>query len=109
LAAQISNAPPEVCLGQGASILNPTHATRPDHATFGKQILNIRSAHRKPMVSPNGVGDDFTWMTKALQARHCARYVHAPPYNQLSRAEQLGNAGENNLAMPEFPILTQSA
>jgi hypothetical protein len=60
------------------------------------------SAHRKPMGSPNGVGDDFTWMTKAIQARHCARYVHAPSYNQLSRAEHLGNA---NLSFKQSPLV----
>lgn len=41
-----------------------------DHATRGKQILDISRAQRKAMVRPNSVGDDFTRMTIALQARH---------------------------------------
>ncbi len=67
-----------------------------NHATFGKQILDICSAQREPMVSPNCVGDDFTRMTIALQARHCGRYFHKAPCSQISMAEQLGNASRPN-------------
>ena len=40
------------------------------HATFGKQIFNIRRTQRKTMVCPDRVGNDFTGVAKALQARH---------------------------------------
>lgn len=31
-----------------------------NHATFGKQSLDIRRAQREPMVRPDRVIDDFT-------------------------------------------------
>lgn len=40
------------------------------HATFGKQIFNIRRTQRKTMVRPDRVGNDFTGVAKALQTRH---------------------------------------
>lgn len=63
-----------------------------DHASLSKQILDIRSAQRKPMVRPNRVGDDLTRMTIALQARHRCWYSHAVAHSKLRLRKQLGNA-----------------
>jgi len=40
------------------------------HATFSKQIFNIRRAQRKPMVRPDSISNDFTWVAKAFQTGH---------------------------------------
>ena len=63
-----------------------------NHATFGKQILDVCSAQREPMARPYRIGYDFTRVTIALQARHCRRYFHTPHCSKVSMAEQLGNA-----------------
>ncbi|KRS11129.1 hypothetical protein XM53_17945 [Roseovarius atlanticus] len=39
-----------------------------NHATLGKQILDIRRARREPMAPPDRVIDDLTGVTKALKA-----------------------------------------
>ena len=64
-----------------------------NHATFGKQILDISRAQREPMVSPDRVGDDLTRATIALQAQHCRRHFHAPPCSQVSMAEHMAISG----------------
>ncbi|SFL64274.1 LssY C-terminus [Loktanella salsilacus] len=37
-----------------------------NHATLGKQIVDICRAQREPMIIPDGVGDDLTGVAKAL-------------------------------------------
>jgi hypothetical protein len=49
---------------------NPDCFPAYNHATLGKQILDICRAQREPMISPDGVCDDLTRVAKALQARH---------------------------------------
>jgi hypothetical protein len=41
-----------------------------NHATLGKQILDICRAQREPMIRPDRVGDDLTRVAKAIYARH---------------------------------------
>ena len=41
-----------------------------NHATLGKQILDICRAQREPMISPDRLGDGLTRVAKAFQARH---------------------------------------
>ncbi len=62
------------------------------HAAFGQQILDICRAQRKPMVSPDGIGDDLAGKTKALQASNCRHGFHD---DRLSRRNPV-----INLAMP---------
>jgi hypothetical protein len=49
---------------------NPDGFPAYNHATLGKQILDICRAQREPMLSPDRVGDDLARVAKALQARH---------------------------------------
>lgn len=42
---------------------------RDDHASLGKQILYIAQAQSKPMIRPDGVGNDRAGEAKAPQAR----------------------------------------
>jgi hypothetical protein len=42
---------------------------RNDYAPFGQQILDIAQAQGKPMVRPNGIGDDGSREPEAFQAR----------------------------------------
>ena len=86
--------PPDAGRKMGPKAVDPEpdrFATH-DHATLGKQILDVRRAQREAMVRPDSVGDDFTRMTIALQAWHYRRYFHATPCSQVCVAEQLGNA-----------------
>ena len=49
-----------------------------DHkAPFCQKILDIRSAESEPIICPDSIRNDFTWVTEALQARHFGRYLHA--------------------------------
>jgi len=48
---------------------HPDAFIRDDHAPFGQQVLDIAQAQRKPMVRPDGIGDDGPREPKALQAR----------------------------------------
>ncbi len=64
-------------------------ASADHHATFRKQILNIRRTRRKPMVCPDRVSNDFTRVAKALQVRHRRRCFHASPRRQVTRIKQL--------------------
>lgn len=63
--------PPDAGRKMGPKAVDPEpdrFATH-DHATLGKQILDISRAQREAMVRLDRVGDDFTRMTIALQAR----------------------------------------
>ena len=59
------------------------------HATFGEEILDIRSAEFKAMVDPDSIGDDLARETKTLQARHLGRHLHAWGVTSSVRANKL--------------------
>lgn len=49
-----------------------------DHYTpLCQKILDIRGAERKPVVGPDSIRNDFTWVAEALQARHFGWYLYA--------------------------------
>jgi hypothetical protein len=47
----------------------PNRLAADNHPALGKQIFDIRSAERKPMICPHGIGDNLSGKAKALQAR----------------------------------------
>ena len=48
---------------------HPDAFIRDDYAPFGQHILDIAQAQGKPMVRPDGIGDDGPREPEALQAR----------------------------------------
>jgi hypothetical protein len=54
----------------------PDSFTTDYHASLRQQILNISRSQCEMMVRPNGIGDDVTRKTEALQARHVCWNVH---------------------------------
>ena len=60
-----------------------------DYASLRQKILDISRAQRKPMIGPNGVGDNLTRKTLAFQARHLSSYVHGDPLNSIGAIRKL--------------------
>ncbi len=50
--------------------------TADHHTPLCQKILDIGGAEGKPVAGPNSKGNDFTWETEALQARHLSWLFH---------------------------------
>ena len=85
--------PPDAVCKMAIKTINPKPGCFPayNHATLGEKIFDICRTQREPMISPDRVGDDFTRVAAALQARHRRWYFHVPPL--------IKSAGSKNLAM----------
>jgi len=69
-----------------------------NHTTLCQQILDVSRAQCKAMIGPDRIGDDFTRIAKAFQARHIHRNFYQPQIDQSDRP--------NNLAIPKALIKT---